>query len=150
MSKRKYGPALLPHLSAKVDNKEKRFIQVGNSLLLSKQFHALSTGGRFLYFCMAMESGKMDSFISHNGLQKNMGSRPPACGSTSTNWKPPVLSGSIPGSRHASQTDMSFVRGGSCRRRPFVLIPPWLYVVNLSRMETKAGRKKSHWLCLLE
>jgi hypothetical protein len=23
-------------------------------------------------------------------------------------------------------------------------------VVNLSRMETRAGRKKSHWLCLLE
>lgn len=47
----------------KVDNKEKRFIQVGNSLLLSKQFHALSTGSRFLYFCMAMESGGRKNFI---------------------------------------------------------------------------------------
>lgn len=57
MSKRKHGPTIVPALSAKVDNKEKRFIQVGNSLLLSKQFHALSTGSRFLYFRMAMESG---------------------------------------------------------------------------------------------
>ena len=42
---------------------KKRFIQVGNSLLLSKQFHALSTGSRFLYFCMAMESGGRKNFI---------------------------------------------------------------------------------------
>ena len=82
--------------------------------------------------------------------QKSTGSHHPVCGSTSTNWKPPVLSESIPGSRHASQTDMSSVRGGSCRHRPFVCVPPWLYVVNLSRMETRAGRKKSHWLYLLE
>lgn len=63
MSKRKHGPTIVPALSAKVDNKEKRFIQVGNSLLLSKQFHALSTGSRFLYFCMAMESGGRKNFI---------------------------------------------------------------------------------------
>ena len=31
MSKRKHGPTIVPALSAKVDNKEKRFIQVGNS-----------------------------------------------------------------------------------------------------------------------
>ena len=63
MSKRKPGPTIVPALSAKVDNKEKRFIQVGNSLLLSKKFHALSTGSRFLYFCMAMESGGRKNFI---------------------------------------------------------------------------------------
>lgn len=63
MSKRKHGPTIVPALSAKVDNKEKRFIQVGNSLLLSKQFHALSTGSRFLYFCMAMESDGRKNFI---------------------------------------------------------------------------------------
>lgn len=63
MSKRKHGPTIVPALSAKVDNKEKRFIQVGNSLLLSKQFHALSTGSRFLYFRMAMESGGRKNFI---------------------------------------------------------------------------------------
>ena len=63
MSKRKHGPTIVPPLSANVDNKEKRFIQVGNSLLLSKQFHALSTGSRFLYFCMAMESGGRKNLI---------------------------------------------------------------------------------------
>ena len=41
MSKRKHGPTIVPALSAEVYNKEKRFIQVGNSLLLSKQFHVL-------------------------------------------------------------------------------------------------------------
>ena len=76
LSKRKCGPALLPHLSAKADNKEKRFIQVGNSLLLSKQFHALSTGSRFLYFCMAMECGKMDKFIFPQKAAKKYGIAP--------------------------------------------------------------------------
>lgn len=63
MSKRKHGPTIEPALSAKVDNKEKRFIQVGNSPLPSKQFHALSTGSRFLYFRMAMESDGRKNFI---------------------------------------------------------------------------------------
>ena len=76
MSKRKCGSALLPHLSAKADNREKRFIQVGNSLLLSKQFHALSTGSRFLYFCMAMECGKMDKFIFPQKAAKKYGIAP--------------------------------------------------------------------------
>lgn len=107
LSKRKHGPTIVPALSAKVDNKEKRFIQVGNSLLLSKQFHALSTGSRFLYFCMAMESGGRISFFRKR-TQKSTGSRLPACGSTSTSWKLPVLSESIPESQHASQTDMNF------------------------------------------
>ena len=74
LSKRKHGPTIVPALSAKVDNKEKRFIQVGNSLLLSKQFHALSTGSRFLYFCMAMESGGREEFHSSTKGRKN-GSR---------------------------------------------------------------------------
>ena len=108
LSKRKHGPTIVPALSAKVDNKEKRFIQVENSLLLSKQFHALSTGSRFLYFCMAMESGERKNFILPQKDAKCTGSRPPVCGSTSTSWKPLVLSESIPGSRLASQTDMSF------------------------------------------
>ena len=134
LSKRKCGPALLQHLSAKADNREKRSIQAGNSLLLSRQFHALSAGSRFLYFCMAAESGKADNSIFPQKAAKSTGSPLPVCGSTARSWKPPVLSGPIPGSRHASQTDMSFVRGGSCRRRPFACVFPWLYVVNLSRM----------------
>lgn len=76
MSKRKHGPTIVPALSAKVDNKEKRFIQVGNSLLLSKQFHALSTGSRFLYFCMAMESGGRKNFILPQKDAKKYGIAP--------------------------------------------------------------------------
>lgn len=76
LSKRKHGPTIVPALSAKVDNKEKRFIQVGNSLLLSKQFHALSTGSRFLYFCMAMESGGRKDFILPQKDAKKYGIAP--------------------------------------------------------------------------
>jgi hypothetical protein len=67
---------IVPALSAKVDNKEKRFIQVENSLLLSKQFHALSTGSRFLYFCMAMESGERKNFILPQKDAKKYGIAP--------------------------------------------------------------------------
>lgn len=49
--------AIAWYLSANADNKEGRFIQVGNSLLLSKRFQELSDGARTLYFCMAMEAG---------------------------------------------------------------------------------------------
>ena len=76
LSKRKHGPTIVPALSAKVDNKEKRFIQVGNSLLLSKQFHALSTGSRFLYFCMAMESSGRKNFILPQKDAKKYGIAP--------------------------------------------------------------------------
>ena len=76
LSKRKHGPTIVPPLSANVDNKEKRFIQVGNSLLLSKQFHALSTGSRFLYFCMAMESGGRKDFILPQKDAKKYGIAP--------------------------------------------------------------------------
>lgn len=76
LSKRKHGPTIVLPLSANVDNKEKRFIQVGNSLLLSKQFHALSTGSRFLYFCMAMESGGRKDFILPQKDAKKYGIAP--------------------------------------------------------------------------
>ena len=46
-----------PWLSARQDCTEGRFIQVGNSLLLSKSFQALSTSAQMLYICLAMESG---------------------------------------------------------------------------------------------
>ena len=55
--------ALLPWLSAKPDGKDRRFIQVGNSLLLSKRFQSLSAGARWLYLSMAMESGGRREFI---------------------------------------------------------------------------------------
>lgn len=53
---------ILPWLSAKPDSREGRFIQIGNSLLLSDKFHELSNGARLLYICMAMESGGRREF----------------------------------------------------------------------------------------
>ena len=150
MSKRKHGPTIVPALSAKVDNKEKRFIQVGNSCSSpSGSTHSAPAAG-FSISAWPWRAAEGRISFFHKRTQKSTGSRFPACGSTSTSWKLPVLSESIPESQHASQTDMNFVRGGSCRHRPFIRIPPWLYVVNLSRMETRASRKKSHWLYLLE
>lgn len=49
-------------MSARQDCKEGRFIQVGNSLLLSEAFQELSMGARNLYMCMAMESGGKRAF----------------------------------------------------------------------------------------
>ncbi len=54
--------AILPWLSAKSDNAEKRFVQVGNSLLLSPRFQRLSAGGRYTYLAMALEAGGKRSF----------------------------------------------------------------------------------------
>ena len=51
-----------PWLSANVDCKDGRFIQVGNSFLLSKRVQALSAGARITYLCMAMESGGKPTF----------------------------------------------------------------------------------------
>lgn len=51
-----------PWLSARRDCKEGRFIQVGNSLLLSKEFQALSPGANHMYACMALEAGGKNEF----------------------------------------------------------------------------------------
>lgn len=65
--------ALLPWLSAKPDGKDRRFIQVGNSLLLSKRFQSLSAGARWLYLSMAMESGGRREFIFPLSAAKKYG-----------------------------------------------------------------------------
>lgn len=54
---------LVPWMSANPDNTEKRFIQVGNTLLFHKTFQSLGAGSKMLYFCMAMESGGKRRFI---------------------------------------------------------------------------------------
>lgn len=70
-SKRKRGGELLPWLTAKQDNKEGRFLQVGNSLLLDKRFQKLNTGARQLYFCIAMEAGgKKTVAFPHSAAKK--------------------------------------------------------------------------------
>lgn len=48
---------ILPWLSANHPPSDKRFIQIGNSLLLSKKYQALHDTSRTLYECLAMESG---------------------------------------------------------------------------------------------
>lgn len=73
MSKRKSRPTIVPWLSAKPDDREKRFIQVGNSLLLSHDFQALGAGSRYLYFCMAMESGGRRKFTFPLAAAKKYG-----------------------------------------------------------------------------
>lgn len=73
MSRRKSGGTMLPWMSAKADGREKRFLQVGNSLLLSKKFQSLGTGARLLYLCMAMESGGRRTFLLPRTAAKKYG-----------------------------------------------------------------------------
>ena len=64
---------ILPWVSGKADCKEGRFIQIGNSLLLSKEYQALSPGAGRLYLCMAMESGGKREFTFTHGIGKKYG-----------------------------------------------------------------------------
>lgn len=81
----KHKPAenceIKPWLSAKPNCKEGRFIQIGNSLLLSKTFQKLSPGAQVMLLCMAMESGGRKNFkfphsaILKYGFNKNYGAK---------------------------------------------------------------------------
>ncbi len=73
MSRKKSEANISGWLSARPDSKEKRFIQVGNSLLLSGTFQKLSSGARYTYFCMAMESGGKRDFIFPLSAAKKYG-----------------------------------------------------------------------------
>ena len=60
-----------PWLSAKPDCREGRFLQVGNSLLLSEEYHRLTANAQVLYLCMAMEAaGKPAVKFSHSAAKK--------------------------------------------------------------------------------
>lgn len=62
---------IVPWLSAKPNCKDGRFIQIGNSLLLSKAFQQLTAGAQLAYLCMSMESGgKMDFQFPKSALRK--------------------------------------------------------------------------------
>jgi predicted transcriptional regulator len=54
---------LVPWMSARPDNVENRFIQVGNSLLFNKEFQSLGAGSQMLYLCMSMESAGKRKFV---------------------------------------------------------------------------------------
>lgn len=70
-----------PWLSARRDCTEGRFIQVGNSLLLShrsaeeetNRYITLSLGARYTYLCMGMESGGQREFTFPNAAIKKYG-----------------------------------------------------------------------------
>lgn len=59
MPRRKSHPTMCPYLTARSgigNDQEKRFIQIGTSLLHSPKFQKLSIAARYLYFCMAMDA----------------------------------------------------------------------------------------------
>lgn len=62
-----------PWLSAKQDCREGRFIQVGNSLLLSDSYQKLNAGARQLYLCMTMEAGGKPTVKFSHGAAKKYG-----------------------------------------------------------------------------
>lgn len=64
---------LRPWLSARCECDDGRFIQVGNSLLLSSAFQRLSAGAQVLYFCMAMECGGRRGLIFPKAAAKKYG-----------------------------------------------------------------------------
>ena len=71
MARRRTGGILLPWLSARVDGKEGRFLQIGNTLLLDKRFQELSAGARQLYLCLCMEAGgKREVSFPHGAAKK--------------------------------------------------------------------------------
>lgn len=67
---------ILPWLSARADGKEKRFLQIGNSLLLSDKMKDLGQGARYLYICMAMEAGGKREFTFPAQSAKKYGIHP--------------------------------------------------------------------------
>ena len=63
---------LLPWLTANPSGySDKRFVQVGNSLFLHKQFQVLKDSSRWLYLCLADESGGQRSVrFTHSVAEK--------------------------------------------------------------------------------
>lgn len=68
--------SISPWLSAKQDCKEGRYIQVGNTLMLSKTFQTLSNGAKWLYLCMTLESGGHREFTFPQTAAKKYGMNP--------------------------------------------------------------------------
>lgn len=62
---------ICPWLSGRLDCREGRFVQLGNSLLLSKSFQKLTAGAQILYICLTMEAaGKPAVKFSHGAAKK--------------------------------------------------------------------------------
>ena len=136
MSKGSKKYRLQPWLSAKVNCDDGRFLQVGNSLLLSPRFHELTQGAQMTYLCMALESGGRREFVFPQAAAKKY------------NISPASLR------RHVKELERQgflIVRSMASLRRPnqyqFSLIwkgippapIPWQHIVNL----TQNDRRKS-------
>lgn len=64
---------ILPWLSKNADCKEGRFLQIGNSICLSKEFQSLSSGAQITYIFMALEAGTSRKFIFTHTTAKKYG-----------------------------------------------------------------------------
>lgn len=74
MARRKKGSyTLLPWLSGRIDNKDGRYIQVGNSFHLDKRVHALGHTARLLYECMCQEAGGQREVVFTRGTARKFG-----------------------------------------------------------------------------
>lgn len=71
---------LPPWMSARADGRDGRFVQVGNSLLLSERFRALNANAQMLYLCASMESGGEREFsFPSSTMEKYHFTRSTAC-----------------------------------------------------------------------
>lgn len=64
---------ILPWLSKRADCKEGRFLQIGNSICLSKEFQSLYSGAQITYIFMALEAGTSRKFIFTHTTAKKYG-----------------------------------------------------------------------------
>ena len=77
MSKKKSNQTgLRPWASAKLDNKETRFIQIGDTLFFNESFNSLSPNAQMLYFRMFMEAAGKREFVfpQHKAVKAGMSS----------------------------------------------------------------------------
>ena len=62
--------------SGRLDCREKRFVQIGNTLFFDQTFQLLSAGAKHLYFCMFAECGGRRTFDFPHGAAKKYGIPP--------------------------------------------------------------------------
>ena len=136
--KRRRKIEIVPWMSGNPTNEEKRFIQVGNSLLFHDAFNRLTVGCRYLYFCMSMECAGKRKFVFPQAAAKKYGITPSSL------------------RRHIDELEAEHfikVYSGKCVRKPNIyefcfdwkLSPrppgpaplPWQHLVNLSQSEPR-------------
>lgn len=76
MSRRKSNRTVCPWMSANLDGKERRFLQLGYSLFQSETYQQLSDGAKYLYACMGMECCGRREFIFPQAVAKRYGIAP--------------------------------------------------------------------------